>query len=93
MEPALLSVPEGSDYTSDLHPDWTDLKQTRDALDAAIEQRLAAMPPEFLTCTMRYANTNGVQCAHHTLARLTCCLAMCFRFARRGTTGLGALLT
>ena len=38
LEPALLSVPEGSDCTSDLHPDWMDLKQTRELLDSAIEQ-------------------------------------------------------
>ena len=60
----LLAVPDGSDYTSDLHPDWSDLKLTRDALDAAIEQWLADMSPEFLTSTMRYANTKGVQRTH-----------------------------
>ena len=71
LEPALLSVPEGSDYTSDLHPDWMDLKQTRDALDAAIEQWLADMSPEFLISTMRYANTKGVQRAHPAWQALT----------------------
>ena len=71
LKPALLSVPEGSDYTSDVHPDWTDLKQARDALDAAIEQWLADMPPEFLISTMRYANTKGVQRAHPAWQALT----------------------
>ena len=71
LMPALLTVPEGSDYTSDLHPEWTDLKQTRDALDAAIEQWLADMPPEFLSSTMRYANTKGVRRAHPTWQALT----------------------
>lgn len=61
---ALLVMPEGSSYTSDLHPDWDNLKLTRDALDAAIEQWLVTMPPEFLTSTMRYANTKGVLRAH-----------------------------
>ena len=60
----LLAVPEGSDYTSELHPDWVDLKLTRDALDTAIEQWLASMSPEFVSSTMRYANTKGVQRAH-----------------------------
>lgn len=64
LAPELLAVPVGSNYTSDLHPDWADLKHTRDALDAAIERWVADMPPEFLTSTMRYANTKGVQRAH-----------------------------
>ena len=38
LEPALLSMPKGSDYTIDLHPDWMDLKHTRNALDSAIVQ-------------------------------------------------------
>ena len=71
LPPALLSVPAGSDYSSNLHPDWDDLKQTRDALDAAIEQWLANMPPEFLLSTMRYANTKGVQRAHPAWQALT----------------------
>ena len=71
LEHTLLCVTQGSDYTSDLHPDWTDLKQTRDALDAAIEQWLADMPPEFLNSTMRYANTKGMQRAHPAWQALT----------------------
>ena len=67
----LLTMPQGSDYNSDLHPVWTDLTQTRDALDAAIEQWLADMSPEFLTSTMRYANTKGVQRAHPAWQALT----------------------
>ena len=69
--PELLALPEGSDYTSNLHPDWADLKQTRDALDAAMEQWLASMPPEFLSSTMRYANTKGVQRTHPAWQALT----------------------
>ena len=37
---------------------------TRQALDAAIEQWLAEIKPEFLPSTMRYAKTKGVQRAH-----------------------------
>ena len=71
LPPELLAVPAGSDYTSDLHPDWADLKRTRDALDAAIEQWLADMPAKFLTSTMRYANTKGVKRAHPAWQTMT----------------------
>jgi uncharacterized damage-inducible protein DinB len=71
LPPKLLAVPDGSDYTSDLHPDWADLKHTRDAIDAAIEQWLADMSPEVLASTMRYANTKGVLRAHPTWQALT----------------------
>ena len=86
LKPALLAVPEGSDYTSDLHPDWQDLKQTRDALDIAIEQWLADMPPDFLTRTMRYANTKGVQRAHPTWQAL-------MHFFNHGTHHRGQVTT
>lgn len=68
---AALALPEGSDYSSDLHPDWQDLRQTRDALDEVIEQWLAEMTADFLTSTMRYANTKGVQRAHPAWQALT----------------------
>jgi uncharacterized damage-inducible protein DinB len=54
-----------------LHPDWADLKQTRDALGAAIEQWVTEMLPEFLSSTMRYANTKGVQRAHPAWQAMT----------------------
>ena len=59
-----MTLPEGADYTSDLHPDWQDLRQQRAGLDAVIEQWVAQMPPGFLLSTMRYTNTKGVQRAH-----------------------------
>ena len=71
LAPALLAVPEGSDYTSDVYPEWADLKAAREALDAAIEHWLADLEPEFLTRTMRYANTKGVQRAHPAWLALT----------------------
>ena len=64
LAPELLAVPVGADYTSNVYPDWDDLKQTREALDTAIEAWVAEMSPEFLLGTMRYANTKGVQRAH-----------------------------
>ena len=71
LPPALLAVPEGSDYTSDLHPDWPDLRRTREALDDAVQAWLAEMPPEFVISTMRYANTKGVQREHPAWKALT----------------------
>ena len=68
---ALLALPDGSDYTSDLHPDWQDLKGEREALDAAIEAWLADLSPQFLTSAMRYTNTKGVPRAHPAWQALT----------------------
>lgn len=68
---ALLTLPDGSDYTSDLHPDWLDLKSTREALDAAIEGWLADMQAQFLLSTMRYTNTKGVPRAHPAWQAMT----------------------
>lgn len=64
LPPELLAMPEGAGYTSDLHPDWQDLRSTRKALDAAIEGWLEEMQPEFPLSTMRYTNTKGVARAH-----------------------------
>lgn len=71
LAPDLLAMPDGSDYTSDLHPDWADLKRVRNTLDAAIEQWLANLPSEFLSSTMRYVNTKGVQREHPVWQALT----------------------
>ncbi len=68
---AALALPEGSDYTSDLHPDWPDLRETRDALDAMIERWLAEMTTDFLCSTLRYTNTKGVQRAHPAWQAMT----------------------
>jgi uncharacterized damage-inducible protein DinB len=64
LTPALLHMPESADYTSELHPDWADLRRTREALDAAIEIWLADMPADFPLVTMRYGNTKGLQREH-----------------------------
>ena len=60
LRPELLALPAGAVYETVLHEDWSGLRSARQALDAAIEDWLAAMPPEFPTSTMRYANTKGV---------------------------------
>ena len=62
--PQVLAMPNGADYTSDAYPNWAELRHTRDGVDAAIEQWLAAMSPSFLTSTMRYSNTKGIERAH-----------------------------
>lgn len=67
----LIALPEGLDYSSNLHPDWEDLKQTRERLDAAIKVWLQQISPEFLSGTMQYANTKGVQRAHPMWQALT----------------------
>ena len=64
LTPALLHMPPGADYTSDLHPHWLDLRGTRETLDAAIEAWLASMPSHFPLATMRYVNTKGVPREH-----------------------------
>lgn len=71
LAPDLVALPDGADYTSDLHPDWQDLRRMREALDAAIEAWLLEMPEDFPTRTMRYSNTKGVQRAHPMWQALT----------------------
>ena len=71
LAPDLVALPEGADYTSDLHPDWQDLRRVRARLDAAIEAWVLEMPGDFATRTMRYSNTKGVQRAHPAWQALT----------------------
>ena len=71
LQPGLLAVAEGSDYTSNLHPDWTDLRRTREALDEAIVQWLAGMSPDFLVSTMHYTNTKGIARSHPAWQAMT----------------------
>ena len=71
LSAAALALPEGSDYTSELYPDWQDLRQTRVALDDVIERWLSEMTPDFLNRTMHYANTKGVQRAHPAWQAMT----------------------
>jgi uncharacterized damage-inducible protein DinB len=71
LAPALLALPDGSDYTSNAYPDWLELKGEREALDTTMEAWLADMPPSFLQGTLRYINTKGVPRAHPTWQALT----------------------
>jgi uncharacterized damage-inducible protein DinB len=65
LDAAALAFPPGVDYVSvDAYPDWAELGQARDALDARIEQWVGEMSPDFLTRTMSYGNTKGVQRNH-----------------------------
>ena len=61
---ALLQLPEGASYTADLFLDWDEMRAARGQIDAAIQSWLADMPVSFITQTMRYGNTKGVQRAH-----------------------------
>jgi uncharacterized damage-inducible protein DinB len=71
LKPELLHMPDGADYTSDLHPDWADLQRARDMLDAAIESWVAEMPEAFPVSIMRYSNTQGVARSHPAWQALT----------------------
>jgi uncharacterized damage-inducible protein DinB len=56
----LLVVPQGASYGTVLHDDWTDLRQSRRALDAAMVRWTDEMPGDFVLRTLRYATTKGV---------------------------------
>lgn len=60
----LLALPAGARYETILHEDWAGLCRQRARLDAAIEAWVAEISDDFLTHTMRYSNTKGVQRAH-----------------------------
>lgn len=65
LDADVLALPPGVDYVSvDAFPDWAGLRQARDGLDERIEQWVAEMTPDFLSSTMVYANTKGVQRSH-----------------------------
>lgn len=64
LTPAVLTLPDGADYSRDLYPDWADLRRTRAVLDAAIESWLGEMSPQFLLAPMRYSNMKGVLREH-----------------------------
>jgi uncharacterized damage-inducible protein DinB len=67
----VLQLPAGAVHGTELYADWSELRQARRALDAAIESWVQAMPPHFLLSTMRYANTSGVQRQHPAWQALT----------------------
>jgi uncharacterized damage-inducible protein DinB len=72
LDAAALAFPPGMDYVSvDAYPDWTELRLARDALDERIEQWIAEMTPDFLSSTMVYANTKGVQRSHPAWKAMT----------------------
>ena len=64
LAPELLALPEGASYGTLVESDFAALRQRRDAIDAAIEDWLAQMPPDFPLRTMRYSNTKGVRREH-----------------------------
>lgn len=72
LDETALALPPGVDYVSvGAFPDWHELRHSRDTLDEVIERWLAEMTPDFLTSTMLYANTKGVQRAHPAWQALT----------------------
>jgi uncharacterized damage-inducible protein DinB len=67
----VLQVPEGAMHAAVLYEDWSQLRAARTALDAAIEEWLRDMPPEFPLAPMRYANSKGVKRDHPAWKALT----------------------
>jgi len=68
---AVLDLPPGTALNSVLFTDWAALRVKRLQLDTAIIQWTADMPDGFPRCTMRYANTAGVQRVHPAWQALT----------------------
>jgi uncharacterized damage-inducible protein DinB len=64
LAPRLLELPPGALHATVLYEDWDALRAARRELDAAIEEWTAQMPPGWVTSTMRYVNTKGVQREH-----------------------------
>ena len=72
LDPVALALPPGIDYvTVGAYPDWQELRRGRDTLDECIEQWVGEMTPDFLSSTMVYANTKGVQRAHPAWQAMT----------------------
>lgn len=67
----LLDLPASAANDRVLHLGWAELRRQRQALDAAIEEWTAQMPPGFALSVMQYANTQGVQRAHPAWQALT----------------------
>ena len=68
---SLLALPAGATYGTVLHPEWAQLREHRQRLDAAIETWMLEMPAGFPQRTIRYANTKGVQREHPAWKALT----------------------
>lgn len=68
---AVLALPAGAVHETVLYEDWRGLRAARVALDEAIVGWLDAMPADFPTHTMRYANTKGMAREHPAWKALT----------------------
>ncbi|MEO8655838.1 MAG: DinB family protein [Ramlibacter sp.] len=60
----LLALPQGAVHDTVLQEEWGDLRAQRGRLDEAIEHWVRDMQPDFLSQTMRYANSKGVRREH-----------------------------
>ena len=69
--PGLLDLPPQAAHATVLHEDWTTLRVQRERLDTAMEAWVAEMPDDFVTRTMNYSNSKGVQRAHPMWQALT----------------------
>jgi uncharacterized damage-inducible protein DinB len=67
----LFALPETYSLDLVLYDNWADLRAKRAQLDAAIEQWVTQMPPDFPMHTMHYANSKGVQRVHPAWQAIT----------------------
>jgi uncharacterized damage-inducible protein DinB len=67
----VLDLPDGALHATVLHADWHALRAKREQLDAAIEQWLLHMSPDFPLRIMRYSNSKGVAREHPAWQALT----------------------
>ena len=67
----LLALPQGAVHETVLHEKWGDLRAQRERLDEAIEHWVRDMQPDFLSQTMRYANSKGVRREHPAWQAMT----------------------
>lgn len=73
LSDALLDLDDGHGLGDAVYEDWAALRAKRRQLDDAIGLWLAAMPAAFPGCTMRYANTKGVQRQHPAWQAMSHC--------------------
>lgn len=71
LAPGLLELPDGAPHATILYEDWSQLRKAREALDAAIEIWVRDMPDDFPLCSIRYANTKGVEREHPAWQAMT----------------------
>ena len=73
LSDAVLDLDPGHGLGEPVYDDWAALRAKRRQLDDAMVLWLAAMPVSFPGCTMRYANSKGVQRQHPAWQAMSHC--------------------